>query len=106
MLLSTASFNNHQVLPFIVKKEDEYTEEGSYSLHLFSRTVITKEGKKYRYLPLKFEGEEARFKKRKDAEDYARYRLALDWIHIETLSAGSFFMPICTIYGKKTIKND
>ena len=78
MLLSKASFSNQQVLPFIVKKEEERTEEGNYSLHLFSRTVITKEGKKYRYLPLRFEGEEARFKKRKDAEDYARYRLALD----------------------------
>jgi hypothetical protein len=78
MLLSKSSFNNQQVLPFIVKKEDEYTEEGSYSLHLFSRIVMTKEGKKYRYLPLRFEGEEARFKQRKDAEEYARYRLALD----------------------------
>ncbi len=78
MLLSKSSFNNQQVLPFIVKKEDEYTEEGSYSLHLFSRTVITKEGKKYRYLPLRFEGELARFRKRSEAEDYARYRLALD----------------------------
>jgi hypothetical protein len=78
MLLSKQAFNDQQVLPFIVKKEDEYTEEGCYSLHLFSRIVITKEGKKYRYLPLRFEGEEARFKKRSDAEDYARYRLALD----------------------------
>ena len=78
MLLSTASFNDQQLPPFIVKKEDEYTEEGSYSLHLFSRTVITKEGKKFRYLPLRFEGELARFRKRKEAEDYARYRLALD----------------------------
>jgi hypothetical protein len=49
MLLSKASFNNQQLPPFIVKKEKEYTEEGSYSLHLFSRTVITKEGKKYRF---------------------------------------------------------
>ena len=78
MLLSTASFNDQQLPPFIIKKEDEYTEEGRYSLHLFSRTVITKEGKKYRYLPLRFEGELARFRKRKEAEDYARYRLALD----------------------------
>lgn len=78
MLLSKASFSNQQVLPFIIQKEAERTEEGSYSLHLFSRIVMTKEGKKYRYLPLRFEGEEARFKKRKDAEDYARYRLALD----------------------------
>ena len=78
MLLSKASFSDNKVLPFIVKREDEYTEEGRYSLHLFSRTVITKEGKKYRYLPLRFEGEEARFKQRKDAEEYARYRLALD----------------------------
>ena len=78
MLLPKASFHDQKVLPFIVKKEDEYTEEGSYSLHLFSRTVMTKEGKKYRYLPLRFEGELARFRKRKEAEDYARYRLALD----------------------------
>ena len=78
MLLSKQSFNNQQVLPFIVKKEEERTEEGCYSLHLFSRTVITTEGKKFRYLPLRFEGELALFKKRKDAEDYARYRLALD----------------------------
>ena len=78
MLLSKASFTDQQLPPFIVKKEKEYTEEGSYSLHLFSRTVITKEGKKYRFLPLRFEGELALFKKRKDAEDYSRYRLALD----------------------------
>ena len=78
MLLSKSSFADSKVLPFIVKKEDEYTEEGNYSLHLFSRIVITKEGKKYRYLPLRFEGEIARFRKRKEAEEYARYRLALD----------------------------
>ena len=84
MLLSKASFNDQQLPPFIVKQEYEYTEEGIYSLHLFSRTVITKEGKKFRYLPLRFEGELARFKKRKDAEDYARYRLALDWNTVKT----------------------
>ena len=78
MLLSKASFNDNKVLPFIVKKEAERSEDGSYSLHLFSRIVMTGEGKKYRYLPLRFEGEEARFKKRSDAEEYARYRLALD----------------------------
>jgi len=78
MLLSKSSFNDQKVLPFIVKKEAKRTEDGVYSLHLFSRIVMTKEGKKYRYLPLKFEGELAMFRKRKDAEDYARYRLALD----------------------------
>ena len=78
MLLSKQSFKDSKVRPFIVTKEKEMTEEGRYSLHLFSRTVITKEGKKFRYLPLRFEGELARFRKRKDAEDYARYRLALD----------------------------
>jgi len=78
MLLSKASFNDNKVLPFIVKKEAERTEEGSYSLHLFSRIVMTKEGKKYRYLPLRFEGEDARFRKRSEAEDYGRYRVGLD----------------------------
>ena len=78
MLLSKASFNDQKVRPFIVTKQKESTVEGCYSLYLFSSTVITKEGKKFRYLPLRFEGEEARFKKRSDAESYARYRLALD----------------------------
>ena len=78
MLLSKESFKDQKVRPFIVTKQKERTEEGRYSLHLFSRTVITTEGKKYRYLPLKFEGELARFRKRKEAEEYARYRLALD----------------------------
>ena len=78
MLLSKESFNDQQVRPFIVTKQKESTEEGRYSLHLFSRIVMTKEGKKYRFVPLRFEGEEARFRKRSDAEDYARYRLALD----------------------------
>ena len=82
MLLSKASFNDSQLPPFIVKKEDEYTEEGSYSLHLFSRTVITKEEnsyvKKYRFLPLRYEKELARFKTRKDAIDYGKYRLGID----------------------------
>jgi hypothetical protein len=78
MLLSKASFVDNKMSPFIVKKEAVRTKDGSYSLHLFSRIVMTKEGKKYRYLPLRFEGEEARFRKRSDAEDYARYRLALD----------------------------
>ncbi len=82
MLLSKASFNDEQVLPFIVKKEAQRTEEGSYSLHLFSRIVMTKEEnryvKKYRFLPLRYEKELARFKTRKDATDAARYRLGLD----------------------------
>ena len=78
MLLSKASFNDQQLPPFIVKQEYEYTEEGIYSLHLFSRTVITKEGKKFRYLPLRFEKELALFKTRKDAIDYGKYRLGID----------------------------
>jgi len=78
MLLSKESFNDQKVRPFIVTKQKERSVEGRYSVHLFSRTVITTEGKKFRYLPLRFEGELALFKKRKEAVDYARYRLGLD----------------------------
>jgi len=78
MLLSKASFNDSKVLPFIVSKQKERSEEGSYSVHFFSRVVMTSDGKKYRYLPLRFQGELALFHKRKDASDYARYRLGLD----------------------------
>ena len=78
MLLSKESFNDQKVRPFIVIREKERTEEGRFSLRLFSRTVITKEGKKFKYSLLRFDGEEARFHTKKDAKDYARYRLALD----------------------------
>jgi len=81
-LLSKSAFNKGQVLPFIINKEGKKIKEGNFSIYFFSRTVIDKEGnryvKKYRYCPLRFEGELARFKKRKDAIDYARHRLALD----------------------------
>lgn len=78
MLLSKESFKDQKIRPFIVRKQKERTEDGNYSLFLFSRTVITKEGKKFKYSPLRFQGEEARFRTKKDAKDYARYRLALD----------------------------
>jgi hypothetical protein len=78
MLLSNKAFNDNKVLPFIVKKEGKKMPQGNFALYLFSRIVMTKEGKKYRYLPLRFEGELAMFRKRSDAEQYARYRLALD----------------------------
>jgi len=77
MLLSKESFNDQQVRPFIVTKQKESTEEGRYSLHLFSRIVMTREGKKYRFLPLRYEKELALFKTKKDAEEYGRYRLGL-----------------------------
>ena len=77
MLLSKASFVDNKMSPFIVKKEAVKTKDGSYSLYLFSRIVMTKEGKKYRFLPLRYEKQLALFKTKKDAEEYGRYRLGL-----------------------------
>ena len=81
-LLSKASFHKGQVLPFIVNKEGKKIKEGNFSIYFFSRTVMDKEGnryvKKYRYCRLNYDGQPARFKKRKDAIAYARHRLALD----------------------------
>ena len=81
-LLSKNEFKKGQVLPFIINQEGKKIKEGNFSIYFFSRTVIDKEGnryvKKYRYCRLNFEGEPARFKKRKDAIAYARHRLALD----------------------------
>lgn len=82
MLLSTKAFTDEKVLPFIVQKNDKKNPEGNYVLHLFSRVVITQEGKKYvkkfRFLPLRYEKELARFKTRKEAIEYGRYRVGLD----------------------------
>lgn len=82
MLLPKTAFQDSILPPFIIQKEDKKNPEGNFIINFFSKVVLDKEGnryvKKYRYLPLRFEGEYARFRKRKDAEDYARHRLALD----------------------------
>ena len=67
-----------QCLPFIVNKEKEHSSEGSFTLYFYSRKIIHKNKLRYKYEPLRFDGKEARFKSRKDAKEYARYRLALD----------------------------
>ena len=67
-------------LPFIINKEKEKDEcdEGMFSLYFYSRKIIHKNRLRYKFEVLKFDGKEARFKTRKDAREYARYRLALD----------------------------
>jgi len=65
-------------LPFIVNIEKEHSPEGRFALYFYSRKVIHKNKVRYKFEPLRFDGEVARFKSRKDAKSYARYRLALD----------------------------
>jgi hypothetical protein len=67
-----------QNLPFIVNKEKQHLPEGSFSLYFYSRKIIHKNQVRYKYEPLRFDGKQARFKSRKDAKAYAKYRLALD----------------------------
>ena len=67
-------------LPFIINKEKEKDEsdEGKFSLYFYSRKIIHNNRLRYKFEVLKFDGKVARFKSRKDAREYARYRLALD----------------------------
>ena len=70
-------------LPFIVNKEkskDEY-QEGMFSLYFYSRKIIHNNQLRYKFEVLKFDGKQARFKSRKEAKEYARYRIALDWLY-------------------------
>ena len=67
-----------QCLPFIVNKEEEHSPEGSFSLYFYSRKIIHNNSVRYKYEPLRFDGELARFKTRKDAKEYASYRLGID----------------------------
>jgi hypothetical protein len=67
-----------QCLPFIINKEKEHSPEGSFSLYFYSRKIIYKNRVRYKYEPLRFDGEEVRFKSRKDAKCYAEYRLGID----------------------------
>jgi len=65
-------------LPFIVNKEEEHSPEGSFSLYFYSRKIIHNNRVRYKYEPLRFDGELARFKSKKDAREYASYRLGID----------------------------
>ena len=67
-------------LPFIINKEKTKDEcdEGMFSLYFYSRKIIHKNRLRYKFETLKFDGKQARFKTRKQAKDYARYRLGLD----------------------------
>jgi hypothetical protein len=65
-------------LPFIVNIEKEHSPEGRFALYFYSRKVIHKNRVRYKFEPLRFDGELARFKSRKDARAYAKYRLAID----------------------------
>ena len=67
-------------LPFIINKEKtkDETDEGMFSLYFYSRKIIHNNRLRYKFDTLKFDGKQARFKTRKEAKAYARYRLALD----------------------------
>lgn len=64
--------------PFIINKEKQHFSEGSFSLYFYSRKIIHNNKLRYKYEPLRFDGKQARFKSRKDARAYAKYRLAID----------------------------
>jgi hypothetical protein len=68
----------NQNLPFIVNKEKEHSPEGSFTLYFYSRKIIHKNKVSYKFEPLRFDGQVARFKSRNDAKRYAKYRLAID----------------------------
>ncbi len=80
LVLSSRSFPEGKVRPFLVKEEYISTPGGAYSLYLFSQEIKarTTDETKFRYRKLRFDGAEARFKTRALASQYARERLALD----------------------------
>jgi hypothetical protein len=67
-------------LPFIINIEKEHSPEGKFTIYFYSRKIIHKNKVRYKFEPLRFDGELARFKSKKDAKQYARYRLAIDWV--------------------------
>ena len=69
-------------LPFIVNKEKtkDESDEGMFSLYFYSRKIIHNNRLRYKFEPLRFDGKQARFKTRRAAKEYARYRLGIDWL--------------------------
>jgi hypothetical protein len=75
-MITPTTFN----LPFIINIEKELSPEGKFTIYFYSRKIIHKNKVRYKFEPLRFRGELARFKSKKDAKQYARYRLAIDWV--------------------------
>lgn len=80
-------------LPFIINKEKTKDEkqEGMFSLYFYSRKIIHNNKLRYKFEPLRFDGKQARFKSRKEAKAYARYRLGIDWVYDRGTTSGAFF---------------
>ena len=65
--------------PFIVNRDrDKDSPEGRFFLYFYQQKIIHNNTVMYRYFPLRFNKQLARFKTKKDAKDYARYRLGID----------------------------
>jgi hypothetical protein len=83
-LLSKSDFKKGQVTPYLVSKDFKKNPEGNFSIYFFSKVVIErdetsgKHEKKFRFIQLRYEQSPALFVKRKEAIQFARYRLGLD----------------------------
>ncbi len=86
MQLPITAFNDNKVLPYFVKKDKgEDVKEGIFTLYLYSSAGQSDSKVYYNYRQLRFDKRAARFKTRKLANDYARYRLGLDEYEEETI---------------------
>lgn len=65
--------------PFIVNRDrDKDSPEGRFTLYFYQQKIIHENRVMYKYFPLRFNQQLARFKTKKEAKDYARYLLGLD----------------------------
>ena len=79
MIIDTHNKEGNLRKPFILVKDKSYVNhpEGRWTIHFFLRTVIKQNKKCFKYAVYRHCGHSVRFKTRKEAKEYAYYRLGM-----------------------------
>lgn len=79
MIVPTLNKKGKTPAPYQVSKEktDLHHPEGQFIVWTYNKKVIVDNKVMYKYSPLRYDQELARFKSKKDAKEYGRYLMGL-----------------------------
>ena len=77
MIIPTINKNGNTPKPYQISKEKVEHPEGKFIVWKYHKKVIVDNQVMYRYSPIRYNQELARFKTRKDAKEFGRYIVGL-----------------------------
>ena len=77
MIIATLTKDGSTPLPYQVKREQVEHPEGKFVVWMYQKKVVRSYKVHYKYFPIRYNQEPARFKTRKEAREFALYRLGL-----------------------------